>query len=143
MQPSNVSENVPNLELGEFFTIQRGRITQPAMEIPLPPDGAKIQSMPAQYDRGWDGAVFKVLYQEHTFVAAEVIFPAMNAGQTVHIDVGELEVMPLSPQYIKALESGVQFKTPLVNPLSIFAKIDAINRAAGNDVRGKDFPKLI
>ena len=142
MNPSNVSQNAVNLDIGAFFTVQRGYLTQPAMEFPLPPDGEHTASQPAQYDRGWDGAVFEVLYQEMDFVACKVVFPAPIAGQTAHINIGELEIMPLSKAYVEALKSGLQFKFPpnppgLANPLSaLFAKsIDGINRAAGNDVQ--------
>jgi hypothetical protein len=136
MQPSNVSNNVPNLDLGEYFTILRGRLTHPEMRVPI--SEGEFHVIPAQYDHGWDGAIFKVLHIEYTFVACEVVFPSNTAGMTIHLNVSDLELMPLSKGYVAALRRGKQFTDPSIVKLG--GLFDFLNVATKNDVKGKDFP---
>jgi len=99
------------LNKGDFFTIKRGHMLTPAMAL-VGPNG-ETKTIPAQFDRGWDGVVFELLHQQgDEFVAAKVVFPAEKIGYTVHLDISELDVMPLTPQYVAALKTGAQYAEP-------------------------------
>jgi len=93
------------LEPGDCFAIERGRCLTPEMETSL-------GKMPAQHDHSFDGCIFKLIVQEHTLMAVEVIFPHTGAGQTFSLDCAGMELMPVSRQYIQALQNGAQFKAP-------------------------------
>lgn len=115
-----------NLEIGDYFAVERGRMLSPEQEGPFGP-------IPAQYDRIYDGVVFKVLLQEHDMVAAEIIFPHSVAGQTFSLNVEGMELMGLSPAYVNALQGGKQFKAPV--PSQSLSFYDILNSMSRNDVR--------
>lgn len=92
-----------NLDVGDYFTIERGRMIQPPLDTPP-------FSRPAQYSDDYEGMIFRVLTQEHTFIACEIIFPYPLDGCTTSIDVNGLEIMTLTQQYIEALQTGKQFE---------------------------------
>ena len=102
------------LDIGEYFVVEHGRMTQPGMDTPF---GAR----PPQYDNSYDGVVFKLLAQEHTMMAVEVVFPKELEGYTASIDSKGLSIMPVTQCYVDALRGGVQFhvQTPptLTEPL--------------------------
>lgn len=92
-----------NLDIGDYFTVEHGRLIQSAMETPF---GTRS----AQYENEYEGVIFKLLAQEHTFLACEIIFPHNAAGHTASIDLNGLEVMTLTQVYVDALLGGEQFK---------------------------------
>lgn len=108
------------IEPNEYFAIERGRCLTPDMESPM-------GTMPAQYDRTFDNCIFKLIVQEHTMMAVEVVFPHTGAGQTFVLDCKEMELMPVSKKFVDALLQGKQFTEPNRPEPNIF---DAINQVA-------------
>ena len=92
-----------NLEIGDYFTVERGRLLSPTMETPF-------GNCPPQYDDFYAGAIFEVLIQEHSFIACKIIFPHDAAGCTTFLDVEGLELMTFSQRYVDKLLDGRQFK---------------------------------
>jgi len=113
------------LDPGEYFAIERGRCIRPEMETPVGP-------MPAEYDHTFDGCIFKLIIQEYTMMAVEVVFPHTGAGQTYSIDTRDMELMRVSPQYVKALQAGDQFKEQPPSPPRPITDLMGIFNAMGS-----------
>ena len=88
-----------NLDVGDYFTIEQGKLLAPSVKNSL------VQS-PALYDKTYDGIIFKVLAQEHTFVACQTVFPVLDKPCFVSINLKNIEVMPFTQQYIDVLVKG-------------------------------------
>ena len=91
------------LEIGEYFVIEHGRMTQPGMDTPF-------GTRPPQYDNSYEGVVFKLLAQEYTMMAVEVVFPKEFERYTASIDSKGLSIMPVPQSYVDALQTGAQFQ---------------------------------
>lgn len=103
------------IEKGDYFTVTRGYEYNPAAFASIFSPVA-VETKP-QYDRSYDGVIFRAVEVCGPMVAAEVIvgrdfvIDGRNCGAYKHkrisLNTTEVELMTVTPEYLAAIQTGV------------------------------------
>lgn len=109
------------LEQGEYFAVTRGFKWSKESPVFMAIFGGESWKVPdtdepPRYDRGWEGVIFQAEAVCGELVAARILtggqFRFAKIGQVTSLDLNEIEVMPLTLTYVRAM--GVEINTSKV-----------------------------